>query len=81
MATQEPQEPQEPQDATTDDDDVYAEVTIACLYCVETGREWLSLGMMKCRHCGGTGKRTIKRRLTPREMTILTRAFEDSGES
>lgn len=72
-------QPTTPQDDDDDDGDVYAEVTIACLCCVETGREWLSLGLLKCRYCGGTGKRTIKRRLTAREMAVLARAFDDDG--
>ena len=63
------------------DDGLYAEVTIACLFCVETGREYLTLGLTKCKHCGGTRKRTIKRRLTAREMAILVRAFDDGEDA
>ena len=67
-------------DDTDDDDMVYAEATIECLVCVGTGREWLALGLMRCKHGGGTGERTIKRRLTPHEMTILAHAFEDEED-
>jgi hypothetical protein len=51
------------------------EVTIACLYCAGTGKTPFTLGLHTCGHCHGLRKRTLKRRLTPRETIILLRSF------
>lgn len=56
------------------------EVTIACLYCAGTGKTPYTFGLHTCGHCHGMKKRTLKRPLTPREMTILLHAFQEADE-
>lgn len=59
---------------------LYVEVTIGCLYCGGTGKTPWTLGLHTCGYCHGMKRRTLKRPLTPREMTILLHAFQEADE-
>ena len=69
-----------PADPPESNEPLYVETTRDCLYCLGTGREFFTLGLLKCGHCHGTGKRTLRRRLTHREAEAIARVLDNLDE-